>query len=193
LEERLEKSNWVLKEKAAAEKAAAEKAAADKVAAEKAAAEKVAAEKAAAEKAAAEKAAAEKAAADKAAAEKATAEKAAAAKAKKKPKKGMFVALSNRNAKVYINGREAGSIQASQTKIFRVPLGTFVVELKHNGQTLTKKGQMKYRMSHVFRFKGGKSVKKNVKKNIKKGTKKRLHKNVHKGKKRVTKGKKLHK
>ena len=90
------------------------------------------------------------------------------AKAKKKAKKakvGVFVAWSNHNATVSINGKARGKVKAKQAKRFIVPVGQYKVTLTSGGKSITRKGVMKAlkKVSQTFRFSGGKVIKSNKK------------------------------
>ena len=90
------------------------------------------------------------------------------AKAKKKSKKakvGVFVAWSNHNATVSINGKVRGKVKAKMAKRFIVPVGKYKVTLTSGSKSITRKGFMKAlkKVSQTFRFSGGKVIKSNKK------------------------------
>ena len=79
----------------------------------------------------------------------------------------MFVAWSNHNATVSINGKNRGKVKAKKAKRFIVPVGKYEVTLKSGSKSITRKGVMKAlkKVSQTFRFSGGKVIKSNKKAN----------------------------
>ena len=108
---------------------------------------------------------------------------------------GVFIASTNKDATIYVNGKKKGTLKARQTKKLLIPAGAYNVTLKSGGESKTAKGTIKAlrKVSKVFRFKGAKG--KPVQRVNKSGkTASKSGKKASKGGKKASKsGKKAHK